>query len=191
MKKTGCSYPDNQRGAIHVLMCFMIVPLLAVAAVAVDGFLIMTSGIQQDNNAEYAALAALKEFRNSPIHQDRFDKAARRAESISGLNFYVGAPGAAQMQEGGLDGERGNISFGHIRADGKFAAGPMMNAVNQPVMDHHGMPVFNAISVELHTAGDSGIIARFSRIFGLTRVNVASTVTAWFDADGGQYRILR
>ena len=80
-------------------MAVLAVPLIGLIALAVDGFFIMTFDVQQDSNAEYSALAAIKEFRElgSTPYSTKVSLATNKAARVAGLNFYVGNKGASQI----------------------------------------------------------------------------------------------
>ena len=183
---------SNQKAAIHVFMAILLVPLISVMAFAIDSFILMTSGIQQDNNAEYTALSALKEFREGSV-ADRFTRAEGRAALIAGQNFYIGNPEAIQSGSSGFtDGTAGQLTFGHIDFNNSFIpAQPLLDRNNQLVLDALGQPIYNAVRVDMHTNNSNSMVVRFGNLFGASNVNLRTSVVAYVDINTGVYGFVR
>jgi Flp pilus assembly protein TadG len=168
---------DNaqERGAITVLFAVMIIPLMLYFSIAFDGFLVMASDLQQDNNADYSALAALKRFRDLDglAIEYRKSQAAARAEEIAGKNFYIGAPGTKQVESNEITtGSAGVLLFGNYdRGSRIFTEGP--DASNK----------YNAVKLTLVTRPRGAVQVFFAGIMGVKKVNLRSNVIAFYDQE--------
>lgn len=168
----------QQRGAVQVFMAIAILPLMCLLALAVDGFIVMTSSLQQHNNAEYAALAALDTYLNTAgaSETDRKNIALQKAESVASLNLYIGNPSQQQVYTNDLkNGTGGIVVFGFWDRELRTfrPGGPDINSVRVTLKTRSG-PVSTAIK------------SLFARVMGFSEVNISSTATAFFDPNPGR-----
>ena len=179
----GRTWNSGQRGVAYALSALLMFAIFAGAALSVDGFLAMTSSLQQDNNAEYAALAALRDLieargKNPGLSQtDLWNIAADRAGIVAGLNFYVGNPGASQG--GAMSGEAGRLQLGYWdpAAQPHFGAAAASGDIN-------------AVQLELVTPPTGLLRMMFAGVMGVRELEIRSRVIAVFDpnfyAGGGR-----
>ena len=180
--KTGFG-PSGERGAVYGLTAISMFAVMAAVALAVDGFLAMASSLQQDNNAEYAALAALQTVQSrcsGTLAAGDITAAVDRAEAITGWNKYVGSPGADQAEGGlGSGGSAGSVEVGWWNpASRSFSARGAEEACSG----------VNAVRISLHTqSGEGGpataVQTLFAGVMGVQRLNVSSTVTSYYNKD--------
>ncbi len=74
---------NQERGAVIVFTAIVITAILLLVMMAVDGFFMCAFHIQQQNNAEYAVLASLRNKVSGQAPN------ASRAAAIANLNHYV------------------------------------------------------------------------------------------------------
>lgn len=174
-KSSFASMPRNyESGGVMVFGAIICLALCGILALAVDAFFLRASHMQVSNNAEYAALAAVKAV---AVENLSIESARRRAERVAGLNFYVGSThDLKSVQAGELDMSRerdsraGEIIFGKYDSDtGTF----------EQVSDCSS--ICNAVQIRLWTASGRHLHPLFSGIWGYQQIQVASTATAYFD----------
>ena len=181
---------SSERGAVHVLVALFIIPLLCCMALAIDGFLVITSNLQQNNNAEYAALAVLKELRAQAragtAIADRVGPAIARASVVAGsdLNSYVGRRDVKAVSGKELeDGRAGTVRLGRFNpSTGDFILGS-----TQPIYDSLGNivdRVYTAAEVSLRTQSsgrNTTIHTLFAGIMGAHELGMKSVAYACYD----------
>lgn len=140
-------------------------PLCGCIGLALDGFRVIASDVQLRNNAEYAAMAALREFKDS----GNAALAVQRAEAISGVNLHVGAPGVTPVLPGELaSNTAGSVTIGTWQSGtGVFTPG--------------ATPSANAVQIELNTLPRSAVAPYFARVIGAGNVNLKGKVMEIFD----------
>lgn len=175
----------NQSGAIHALIAIMLLPLIACMALAVDGFLVITSNLQQNNTAEYAAIAAMKEMRTQELAGQppaaRLSAAITQAEKISGESFnnFVGRRKTQQVN----DGELSSTKAGTVRF-GRFAPGSRTFIANAMAEQANGTEIFDAVEVRLNTqAGGRNTTVQtiFAGVMGAHDLKMQTVAYACFD----------
>jgi len=159
-----------ESGGIIALIAISIIALLACIALAVDGFFLIGAKLQQDNNAEYAALMALEEF----IASRDTVRARERAEAIAGKNFYLTQPTDAPINSGTFvfddsTNTKGRLTLGNWNPD-------------TGIFDPENGDV-NAIQVTLTTSPEGSIKLHFASVVGFQSVGTSSTATAYYDLE--------
>jgi uncharacterized membrane protein len=167
----------SESGTIMVLFAACLAPLIACFALMVDGGNIFTSKLQQEANAEYAAMAALEEFIFCR-EQDRitnFNTCAQRsivvAEQTANLNLYLGSNhnNETMPANGLVNRTHGKLEFGlYIN---NFAPA---NAVG----------IVNSAKVELNnTATNSNRLkSYFSHVLGIKGFDIISSGIAAYNS---------
>lgn len=182
---------QKESGAVMVLCALVLLPMILITALVLDGSLFVTSHLQQNNNAEQVAMAAMRSFidvtNEHPHNQAIFRQAYISAETVGEKNMYVSSPGNIQVIKGGLRwaGKSGNIVFGQWN--------PNVNPINAFTelcsWGSSACPAtVNAAKVVLKTvqSGKNSSYLRpfFSGILGKdTKLNIRSEVIAYFDGD--------
>jgi len=196
----------SQSGAVLVLVCLALIALMGVMALAIDAASIYVSHLQQDNNAEYAALAAVRQSKNpllppgspgSPLNPGLLQAATARAEVVAGLNHYVGnivAPGTptpVQVKSGELEnGRAGSIQFG-------FWSDTSRSLVVGGGCDAQGIPTLNCVQVTLTTKrsnpsdGNLGVRTLFARIYNVDWIDMRSQAIAVAQVDSPNVRLVK
>ena len=176
---------QGERGASLVLVVMALIPILALLAMAVDSFALLTSKLEQHNNAEYAALSALgvaiDQTTNLAV-TSKIPLAIAQAEVVAGRNRYLGNRSVSQVGSQELQqGSAGSVLFGFFRkTDRTFTLGGVCSAT--------GILEANGVQVKLNTQGQRGghatsrMKAFFSGIFGQKEFDSRSQTTAYWDA---------
>ena len=184
MKNKKIVVRSRQSGATLVLISIAMFPLIALLALAVDGYSLLASDLEQHNNAEYSALSALR-FALNPATNSvvtvRIPQAIERAEQIAGGNRYLGNRNVTQVLAHELrDKKAGIVTFGFWdRTRRIFIEGG--NCLPSGTINA------NSVQVALKTqAGDSiressRLKAIFSTIFGYKRFDSQARVIAYWD----------
>jgi len=144
----------------------------------------MASQLEQHNNAEYAALTALRvavDTNQNAVVSSRISQAIAQAEKIAGENRYLGNRNTSQVLTNELrDKKAGTVTFGHwdrqlrvFTEEGRCIAGGQTRA--------------NAVRVALKTRTSEGsrpsskLKAIFSSIFGYTDFDSRAWAIAYWD----------
>ena len=171
-------------------MVILMIPLIGVMALAVDGFMIMDYGVQQESNAEFAALSGIKEFRKRYIElNDSFtnsrNAAVSKAAQIAGTNTTVGNGNVSNMANGIFDPTYGEIQLGHLLPDNKFIESP-----DQATFDSRST-LRAAVRVLLKTNDKNSVKARFSKILNFSAFHSQREAICFYNQVSGVYGILQ
>lgn len=181
---------NGQKGTYHVLMSIMLVPLIGAIALALDGFQIMTANIQQDSNAEYAAIAAIKEFHTNPGNfVERTSAAARKAGAVAGSNFYIGTHHANQMPGNNFEG---NDRFGELKFGVMDSSRTFYECTTEgEYLSLKSMYPYDAVKVILKLNNDSNIKATFASVLNIASFNSSNETMSFFDESTNTISIAR
>ncbi len=157
-----------------VFAAVLALPVITILALGVDGFLAHTAKMQQESNAEYAALAALREIK---APGGTIASATRVAENVAGLNLYIGTDKTKQaVQSDELEMARdkndrtGSIFFGTYDASTKTVAYKTDCSSG-----------CDAVQVALWTRDDRHYRPVFAKILGVSTVKISSSASAYFN----------
>lgn len=164
---------STQTGAVLVGLALGAATLLAVVALAVDGFLLMAAWNDQRANAGFAALAGLKAYMEVPelSVSARVRVATGRAEQVAGSNRYTFTDGSPEAGPGELMSRAaGELTFGTWDKDSETFS---------PVVNDHWE--YDALRLELRTPARSLYRTVFARLAGLREVEFRSVAIAYYD----------
>jgi len=176
----------REEGASLVLVVLALVPILALLAMAVDGFALLTSKLEQHNNAEYAALSALGVAIDQTTNLavvSKIPAAITRAEVVAGKNHYIGNRSATQVAAQELkQGQAGSVTFGFFRkTDRTFLIGGACATAGR--LEANGVQVKLNTQLEPQGRETSRLKAIFSGIFGQKEFDSRSQTIAYWDSD--------
>ena len=167
------SFANEDQGVIFVLFCMALIPLIGVFALFFDGARVFTSKLQQEANAEYAAISALEEYtvkRDSGVYPlpEWFPKAIEKAEKSGGLNLYVASNrNGKEVNSGGLfSGEDGEIKFGMW--SGGF-------------IETNDISKIDSVMVILKNRTGKEMISYFATVAGFKSFTSVSSAIAYYD----------
>ena len=182
----------GERGGALVLVALTLVPLIALFALGVDSFMMTASHLEQENNAEYAALAALHEGID-PVSGlvifGRESSMARRAEDVAGRNHYLGNKGAKQVYRGEVANQTaGTMKIGFYQKEQRrfYSSGRCQST---------GELTQNAVQLHLITLSShlsrqsSQVLPIFRGLFGVSEVRLKSQAIAYQDNDRNMFAI--
>ena len=91
----------NSSGAVVVMFVIIVPVLIACLALAIDGFTLMLTYLEQNNNAEYAALAGLSAcYRNGDDTASCQDAALSAVQATAAKNsYFLSAPDSVRGEE--------------------------------------------------------------------------------------------
>ena len=166
---------NSESGFIIVFFVLVIVPLIGMLALIVDGARIISSKSEQEANAEYAALAAMEEFKFCIDEQLLSynvckSNSINKAELSGGLNKYVASnKNSSEVDANGLSGgSQGSVKFGIF---------------NGTTFQENTDPNFiNAVKVNLNTLDNNAFQTIFSKIVGYRRFNSKSSAIVYYDS---------
>jgi ribosomal protein S18 len=175
----------GENGASLVLVVMALIPILALLAMAVDSFALLTSKLEQNNNADYAALSALGVAIDNTTNladMSRIPAAIAKAELVAGRNFYIANRSASQVGFQELQqGTAGSVLFGFFRkTDRTFTLEGVCSAT--------GVLEANGVQVQLNTQeqrvgrATSRFKAFFSGVFGQKEFDSRALRIAYWDA---------
>jgi hypothetical protein len=175
---------DCQNGATLVLLSIAMLPLIALLALAVDGYSLLASDLEQHNNAEYSALSALRLALNpatNSVVTARIPQAIERAEQIAGSNRYLGNRNATQVLAHELrDKKAGIVTFGFWdRSTRIFIEGG--NCLPDGAINANSVQVALKTQVGDSLRESSRLKAIFSTIFGYKRFDSQARAIAYWD----------
>jgi len=183
----------QQKGTVLIFLLLVAVPALAVIALAVDTFQVLSAKAQQENLAEIGAITALRRFDeqgDNVLLTPRLEAAIDEVEEVVGANSYLGSK--RQGNKGDLeDGSGGEIVFGNWNsASGSFSTipgsgGPCKNQFQ-----------CNAVKLTLSATGERAVATTFARVVGWRSFGIVSTAFAFRDEELASqgvfpYRVVR
>jgi hypothetical protein len=188
----------SEKGMYHVMMTILLVPLLGVIALAVDGFLMMNLDVQQDSNAEYAALAAVRDLAESRANSipnppmmsfyARVASARAKAEKVANSNFYLGNNHEKQLRGGIFEPAYGEIIFGHVdTGPGVFVPCEPTAAIPCDASNYNNQATINypeAVQVNLRTNSNNSVKSMFAQIVGKNDSNGSAKSIAYVNIHG-------
>lgn len=175
----------QEGGGVIVFLAVALVPLLALIALSVDGYSLMVSKLEQENNAEFAAIAALNSSLDASHERlvPAIDTAGKhRAELIAGSNRYIGNRTARPV----LNNEIVNRTAGNLESG--FYDRNRRRFSNGGSCGSGGALIKNAVKLSLNTVGEdasgrfSHLMPIFARLLGHESFSMRSSVIAYRDS---------
>jgi Flp pilus assembly protein TadG len=165
----------SENGAVLVFFALSLSVLIACLGLMVDGSNLINSRLEQEANAEYAALASLQEFINQRERwggnfTTALNSAITKAEDSGSLNIYTGSnKERREVQPSSLASqESGSVKFGiWNEATGQFSETSNFFAIN-------------AVRVYLKTSSSNLMKTFFARIFKAKYAQVSSEAIAYY-----------
>jgi Flp pilus assembly protein TadG len=188
-------YNYSESGFIAIFFALSISVLLSLLAMIVDGSQIFSSKLEQEANAELAAIVALRTFIQSrdgtpskPFIES-FQAAVREAETVAGQNYYAASnrtspeviPDSLVSFSGGSSapGSSGNVVFG------RFTRDVSTNAITLSFPVDPSLPAvyssLNLVQLTLKTRDDAKLKLNFLKALKIYSTKTVSHAYAYYD----------
>lgn len=175
----------GESGCTLVFLAIALFPIVALIALSIDGYSLTVSRLEQENNAEFAAVAALNEGLDEvtgtiSLNQDSARK--RRAELIAGSNSYLGNRAAQPVKTNEIiNATAGSLVSGfYDREQRRFLTSGACSA--------GGRRTLNAVRLSLNTVdqrtgrASSRMLPVFAKMFGYESFSMRSNAIAYRDS---------